>query len=182
MEHHFFSSFLRYLLFNRPAPFRAVEDVPCLTLARSSPFSAVRRRRFQEHLCAACRRARQPGKKRFAIALHGGAGKSPDKMTRRRPRRSRRRSARRSTSASKVLEGGGTSLDAVEQVIRFLEDDPLFNAGHGAVFNAAGGHELDASIMDGRTQGLRRRSLRFARCGIRFRWPGWSWKRRSTCC
>jgi beta-aspartyl-peptidase (threonine type) len=43
-------------------------------------------------------------------------------------------------------------MDAVEQVIRFLEDDPLFNAGRGAVFNAAGGHELDASIMDGRTK------------------------------
>src|SRR4029078_10099262 len=49
------------------------------------------------------------------------------------------------------LKKDGTSLDAVEQVIRFLEDDPLFNAGKGAVFNAASGHELDASIMDGRT-------------------------------
>ena len=37
-----------------------------------------------------------------------------------------------------VFKGGGTSLDAVEKVIRFLEDDPLFNAGKGAVFNAAG--------------------------------------------
>ena len=52
-----------------------------------------------------------------------------------------------------VLKKDGTSLDAVEQVIRFLEDDPLFNAGRGAVFNAAGQHELDASIMDGRTLG-----------------------------
>jgi beta-aspartyl-peptidase (threonine type) len=51
---------------------------------------------------------------------------------------------------TKLLAGGGMSLDAVEQVIRQLEDDPLFNAGKGAVFNAAGGHELDASIMDGR--------------------------------
>jgi beta-aspartyl-peptidase (threonine type) len=50
-----------------------------------------------------------------------------------------------------ILKKDGTSLDAVEQVIRFLEDDPLFNAGRGAVFNAAGEHELDASIMDGRT-------------------------------
>jgi beta-aspartyl-peptidase (threonine type) len=52
----------------------------------------------------------------------------------------------------KLLADGGTSLDAVEKVIRFLEDDPLFNAGRGAVFNSAGGHELDASIMDGRTK------------------------------
>ena len=52
----------------------------------------------------------------------------------------------------KVLDGGGASLDAVEKVIRFLEDDPHFNAGKGAVFNSAGGHELDASIMDGKTK------------------------------
>jgi beta-aspartyl-peptidase (threonine type) len=49
-----------------------------------------------------------------------------------------------------ILEAGGTSLDAVEQVIRLMEDDPVFNAGRGAVFNSAGGHELDSSIMDGR--------------------------------
>ena len=51
-----------------------------------------------------------------------------------------------------ILERGGTSLDAVEQVIRFLEDDPQFNAGKGAVFNSDGGHELDASIRDVRRQ------------------------------
>ncbi|HEX5720298.1 MAG TPA: isoaspartyl peptidase/L-asparaginase, partial [Thermoanaerobaculia bacterium] len=50
----------------------------------------------------------------------------------------------------KVLAGGGTSLDAVEKVVRFLEDDPLFNAGKGAVFTNEGTHELDAAIMDGR--------------------------------
>src|SRR5437660_1177788 len=88
-------------------------------------------------------------KLRFAIALHGGAGKSPTDQT-----------AAVETSLAKaldkgvaVLEKNGTSLDAVEQVIRFLEDDPLFNAGKGAVFNAAGQHELDASIMDGKTLG-----------------------------
>lgn len=48
-----------------------------------------------------------------------------------------------------VLEEGGTSLDAVEQVLVFIENDPLFNAGRGAVYNHDGGHELDASIMDG---------------------------------
>ncbi|HEY4564067.1 MAG TPA: isoaspartyl peptidase/L-asparaginase, partial [Thermoanaerobaculia bacterium] len=45
---------------------------------------------------------------------------------------------------------GGTSLDAVEKVIRFLEDDPLFNAGKGAVYTHEGTHELDAAVMDGR--------------------------------
>ena len=49
-----------------------------------------------------------------------------------------------------MLAGGGTSLDAVEKVVRFLEDDPRFNAGKGAVFTNEGTHELDAAIMDGR--------------------------------
>jgi beta-aspartyl-peptidase (threonine type) len=51
-----------------------------------------------------------------------------------------------------VLAGSGTSLDAVEAAIRVLEDDPLFNAGRGAVFTADGRNELDASIMDGATR------------------------------
>jgi beta-aspartyl-peptidase (threonine type) len=51
---------------------------------------------------------------------------------------------------AQLLKEGGTSLDAVERVIRAMEDDPIFNAGRGAVFNSVGGHELDASIMDGR--------------------------------
>ena len=42
-------------------------------------------------------------------------------------------------------------MDAVEQTVHALEDDPLYNAGVGAVFNAEGKHELDASIMDGST-------------------------------
>jgi L-asparaginase / beta-aspartyl-peptidase len=48
-----------------------------------------------------------------------------------------------------VLRGGGAALDAVEAAVRVLEDDPIFNAGRGAVFNAEGRNELDASIMDG---------------------------------
>ncbi len=51
----------------------------------------------------------------------------------------------------RILTGGGTSLDAVSAVVVALEDDPLFNAGRGAVYTAAGEHELDASIMDGAT-------------------------------
>ena len=50
-----------------------------------------------------------------------------------------------------VLAAGGSALDAVSEAVRLLEDCPLFNAGHGAVFTAEGTHELDASIMDGRT-------------------------------
>lgn len=51
------------------------------------------------------------------------------------------------------LASGARALDVVESVVCLLEDDPLFNAGRGAVLNAAGEHELEASIMDGATLG-----------------------------
>ena len=86
----------------------------------------------------------------YAIVLHGGAGSSPEKMGE-KSRRGRELAVEKVLKKGlSILEDGGTSLDAVEQVIRAMEDDPIFNAGKGAVFNSAGGHELDASIMDGR--------------------------------
>jgi L-asparaginase / beta-aspartyl-peptidase len=51
----------------------------------------------------------------------------------------------------RILDSGGSSLDAVEAVVRYMEDCPLFNAGRGAVFTSEGKHELDASVMDGAT-------------------------------
>ena len=51
-----------------------------------------------------------------------------------------------------LLAQGASSLDVVEHAVKLLEDDPLFNAGRGAVFNAAGRHELEASVMDGATR------------------------------
>jgi L-asparaginase / beta-aspartyl-peptidase len=50
----------------------------------------------------------------------------------------------------KILENGGTSLDAVEKVIRYFENDSKFNAGLGAVYTSLGTHELDAAVMDGK--------------------------------
>jgi beta-aspartyl-peptidase (threonine type) len=91
-------------------------------------------------------------RQRFAIAIHGGAGKSPEKMTADEIKAVEASLGESLAIGVRILEGGGSSLDAVEQVIRFLEDDPHFNAGRGAVFNSAGGHELDASIMDGKTK------------------------------
>ncbi len=89
-----------------------------------------------------------------AIAVHGGAGglaaDGPDTLPESdAPRLS---GARRAAEAGwRILDGGGSALDAVEAAVRLLEDDPLFNAGTGACLTAAGDVELDASIMDGET-------------------------------
>lgn len=53
--------------------------------------------------------------------------------------------------AHEQLKAGGSSLDAIQTAIVLLEDSPLFNAGKGAVYTYDGGHELDASVMDGKT-------------------------------
>ncbi|MDQ6861014.1 MAG: isoaspartyl peptidase/L-asparaginase family protein, partial [Verrucomicrobiota bacterium] len=50
---------------------------------------------------------------------------------------------------AKILEGGGTALDAVEAAVRVLEDDPTFNAGFGSAINSEGAVEMDAAIMEG---------------------------------
>jgi beta-aspartyl-peptidase (threonine type) len=88
----------------------------------------------------------------WALAIHGGAGViergdlTPQKET------AYRAGLNAALAAGQgVLARGGSSLDAVEAAIRVLEDDPLFNAGRGAVFTADGRNELDASIMDGAT-------------------------------
>ena len=89
-------------------------------------------------------------KLKYSIAIHGGAGSSP-KIFSKESVKSRRESMRKALEIGvEVLKNNGTSLEAVEKVILFLEDDPQFNAGVGAVFNAVGSHELDASIMNGR--------------------------------
>jgi len=86
----------------------------------------------------------------WAIAIHGGAGvieRSMDDGERDGYLASLDEALR---IGQRILASGGTSLDAVEQVILSMEDDPQFNAGKGAVFNHLQEHELDASIMDGR--------------------------------
>ena len=86
----------------------------------------------------------------YAIAIHGGAGSAAKNFSAEanaKRRASMEEALKRGTT---ILKEGGTSLDAVEAVVRYLEDDAQFNAGRGAVFNAKGSHELDASIMDGK--------------------------------
>ncbi len=86
----------------------------------------------------------------WALAVHGGAGDlGRGEIDAARDRALRQTLDEVLRAAAAILERGGTSLDAVEDAVRRLEDSPLFNAGRGAVFNAAGEHELDASIMDG---------------------------------
>ena len=91
---------------------------------------------------------------KWAIAIHGGAGVSDTFKSDARAveRKEYENALQAAISLGKdVLAQGGSALDAVEKVIRAMEDDPHFNAGKGACFNAVGKHELDASIMDGQT-------------------------------
>jgi L-asparaginase/beta-aspartyl-peptidase (threonine type) len=88
-----------------------------------------------------------------AIAIHGGAGTiSRERLKPRMEMRYRAALADALSAGCEVLRGGGTSLDAVTTAVVALEDCPLFNAGRGAVLNAAGRHELDAAVMDGSTR------------------------------
>jgi beta-aspartyl-peptidase (threonine type) len=85
-----------------------------------------------------------------AIAIHGGAGVMRDLTTGRQAVYLDALAAALDVG-HRVLADGGNSVDAVTAAVVALEDDPLFNAGRGAAYNAAGKHELDASIMDGAT-------------------------------
>ncbi|MEZ5944824.1 MAG: isoaspartyl peptidase/L-asparaginase [Planctomycetaceae bacterium] len=84
----------------------------------------------------------------YAIVIHAGAGNAPPSEPWRKGKASALEEAL--AKGQQMLESGATSLDTVEAVVRILEDSPYCNAGKGAVFNAAGTHELDATIMDGR--------------------------------
>ena len=86
--------------------------------------------------------------KPIALAIHGGAGVMKG-MNRARQSLYLASMEKTLDRGYQVLKEGGTSLDAVTAAVVALEDDTLFNAGRGAVYTAAGTHELDASIMDG---------------------------------
>jgi beta-aspartyl-peptidase (threonine type) len=88
----------------------------------------------------------------FAIAIHGGAGTLPRAdMTAEREKLYRDGLAEALDAGTAVLERGGSSVDAVTEAVVLLEDNPVFNAGRGAVFTLEGRNELDAAIMDGST-------------------------------
>lgn len=80
-----------------------------------------------------------------AIIVHGGAWDIPDEEV-----KAHREGCQRAVAAGwAVLDGGGSALDAVQASVTVMEDDPTFDAGHGAALNAAGEVELDAMLMDG---------------------------------
>jgi beta-aspartyl-peptidase (threonine type) len=88
----------------------------------------------------------------WVLVIHGGAG-GPPKGT--LPPEEEKAYMQELNVAlqtgGKILQNRGSSLDAVEAVVRLMEDCPLFNAGKGAVLNEDGKAELDASIMDGKS-------------------------------
>lgn len=112
------------------------------------PLSAFAQQRNSQNV----KRAQAAQAPRIGFIIHGGAGVirrgdlSPEKE------KAYRAALKQALLAGyAVLQNGGKSLDAVEAAIRLMEDNPLFNAGKGAVFTADGKNELDSSIMDGKT-------------------------------
>ncbi len=89
----------------------------------------------------------------WSLVVHGGAGIiTPARMKPGQEPGTHAALAKALAAGSAILASGGHALDAVEAAVRVLEDDPWFNAGHGAALSFDGLAELDAAIMDGRTR------------------------------
>ncbi|GAA4332910.1 isoaspartyl peptidase/L-asparaginase [Flaviaesturariibacter amylovorans] len=104
-------------------------------------------------LCTLAAGAQQKSKRpEFMLVIHGGAGTILKKNMTPEAEQAYQEGLRAALQAGyAVLSRGGSALDAVEATVRVLEDNPLFNAGKGAVFTNEGRNELDAAIMDGQT-------------------------------
>ena len=90
---------------------------------------------------------------KWAIVIHGGAGAmTRDKLPKDKDLAARIALKGAIDAATRILSEGGSSIDAVEAAVRVLEDDPVFNAGRGAVLTYDGTISLDAAIMDGTTR------------------------------
>ncbi len=91
--------------------------------------------------------------KNFSLVIHGGAGTLlRGQMTPAKEKEYTAALHQALDAGHAVLSKAGSALDAVEAAVRVLEDCPLFNAGRGSVFTADGTHQMDASIMEGRTR------------------------------
>lgn len=101
---------------------------------------------------AKSRKPRAPKAHKWAVVLHGGAGViERSSMSPQQEQQYRDGLRQAITAAGAVLDKGGSAMDAVEAAIELMEDNPLFNAGRGAVFAADGTNQMDAAIMDGAT-------------------------------
>jgi beta-aspartyl-peptidase (threonine type) len=89
-------------------------------------------------------------KSKTAIAIHGGAGNIIKKSLSEKEEQAYMAVLDSAVSLGhKLLENGVKGTDVVVEVIKILEDSPLFNAGKGSVFSNSGINEMDAAIMDG---------------------------------
>ena len=87
----------------------------------------------------------------YALAIHGGAGTIlKSTMTPEKELAYKNGLQDAIEAGESILKSGGSAFDAVESAIIQLENNPLFNAGKGAVFTNIGTHEMDASIMNGK--------------------------------
>ena len=92
------------------------------------------------------------GQQKYALVIHGGAGvMSKDKISEERRAEYKTKLNEALNIGDKMLKNGAAASKVVVEVIKILEDSPLFNAGKGAVFTHDGVNELDASIMEGKT-------------------------------
>jgi len=88
---------------------------------------------------------------KFTIAIHGGAGVIPKTLDKSKADNYLDGLKSALEAGLQVLQNKGTAIEAVQAAVLSMENNPLFNAGFGAVYTAKAEHELDASIMDGKT-------------------------------
>ncbi|EGC38637.1 hypothetical protein DICPUDRAFT_86450 [Dictyostelium purpureum] len=89
---------------------------------------------------------------KYIIVIHGGAGViSKSNISEEREKQFLKSLNGILSASKKILRNGGTALDAVQEAVRLLEEDELYNAGKGSVFTSKGTNEMDAGIMDGST-------------------------------
>ena len=89
----------------------------------------------------------------YALAIHGGAGTiACASLSAADEQRYRAALETALNIGYDLLAGGASALAAVEAAVISLEDNPLFNAGRGAVFTHEGHHEMDAALMEGHTR------------------------------
>lgn len=114
------------------------------------------------------------------IALHGGAGTIlKSNMTPEREAAYHAGLKACLEAGLKILNEGGSALDAATAAVMALEDNPLFNAGRGAVYTTDATHEMDAAVMDGATRACG--AITGICCAIRCWQHAQSWNRLSMC-